>query len=323
MTEKCNMKCIYCNIDKSDKYIPNINSFLKFKKEYLDILDQYTLDLFGGEPLLFTDFIKSVIKELENDDKCIKICIPTNCTIFNEDVKYIMNHDKIIISGSYDGILQSANRGDQKLFLKELEIKKVHCMITGNNLSRLSNILIDQHNFFKEKNIIVNMEIVRDIGSFSKEQSNIFINNYKEYIKYILPEIAACQEIDKLPILFTKYFNQFMMGLKGQYKGCQAGTKNNAYIEKDDRYISCLRFNRTNDEEKYLNNLDKYIFKCQTCSIKTMCGYGCIYEIIQNNGPIEELCLIYKGIFKIIQEYIIKEKEIFKNFINIYYKKRK
>jgi len=322
MTEKCNMRCVYCNINKLDHYEPDINVFLKFKKQYLDILDKYTLDLFGGEPLLFTSFIKLVIKELENDNRCVRISIPTNCTIFNDDVKYIMEQKKVRISGSHDGIFQTINRGKQKLFLKELKIKKVHCMIIGDNLSKESNVLINQHKYFKEKNILLNMEIVRDIGSFNLEQSKLFIKNYKEYIKYLLPEIVACQEIDKLPLLFAKYFNQFMMGLKGQFKGCQAGTKHNAFIEKDNKYISCLRFNRTNDEYKYLNHLNNYVNECQKCSIKTMCGYGCIYEIIQNGGPIEELCVIYKGIFKAIQEYVMEEKEIFKKVINVYYKKR-
>jgi sulfatase maturation enzyme AslB (radical SAM superfamily) len=38
--------------------------------------------------------------------------------------------------------------------------------------------------------------------------------------------------------------------------------------------------------------------ECQTCEVKNYCKKGCLFEQIKNQGPIVELCDIYKYVYK-------------------------
>ena len=48
--------------------------------------------------------------------------------------------------------------------------------------------------------------------------------------------------------------------------------------------------------------MSELLSDCYNCNIFHLCNKGCIYEQIVNKQVIVELCDIYKGMFKIVQE---------------------
>jgi sulfatase maturation enzyme AslB (radical SAM superfamily) len=56
---------------------------------------------------------------------------------------------------------------------------------------------------------------------------------------------------------------------------------------------------------------------CQTCEVKNYCKKGCLFEQIKNQGPIEELCDIYKYTYREVKRMTaaLKNNEFFKQVV--------
>jgi len=115
ISEKCNLKCLYCNVDVNNNLRLDERAFDIFYKKILSSNERYILSLFGGEPFLQLDIIEYIISRIKDDVNLISIPITTNGTIYNEQVKRILKCNKIKCTISYDGILQEYNRGTTKL----------------------------------------------------------------------------------------------------------------------------------------------------------------------------------------------------------------
>ncbi len=104
ITTHCNMVCRYC-------FVKDTNEFMSLKdaQRCLDFFLQSggknkLLYLYGGEPLLYFDFIKKIVpifsRQAEKYKKVPSVIIVTNGTIVNEDIcKFIKEyHIKVMIS---------------------------------------------------------------------------------------------------------------------------------------------------------------------------------------------------------------------------------
>ena len=316
ISEKCNMNCTYCNVDKKTEKYLDYSDFLIFKKEHLDKCSNYRLDIFGGEALIFADTILKIVRLLEDDDNCHSILIPTNGSIYNNTVKEIIN-SKLVTNMviSHDGIFQEKNRADYKLYFKELNCKRVHLMIIGDNFNNNTNLFIEQDKFFRKDNIKVDMMFVRDKNTFSFNQAELFVKQFNEYLIYLKPYFKEWKVLSDIPGMIRQYIVQFLSFAIYEHKfdGCSAGKELVSYTNKE--LLSCTRFSRTNDNYK-IYEYDNYLSECNTCDIRDYCGTGCKYEVIQNNGIIPELCVIYKGIFKVLKQILIEDKHL----LNLYLK---
>ncbi|NDK07655.1 radical SAM protein [Candidatus Gracilibacteria bacterium] len=99
LTTKCNYKCSYCDIHKTneeidDSKLDEIYNFIKTNYKYID-----GIKFFGGEPILKFDIIKKIINYSE---KYIgrKFTIVTNASILNDEIGiYLYKYfDKIFFS---------------------------------------------------------------------------------------------------------------------------------------------------------------------------------------------------------------------------------
>lgn len=130
----CNLNCQYCDTNfKEEEYcqvekIPGSNNFEKILNpiakndlitliENFDIKKHHSISLTGGEPLLYTDFLKKLLPELN-----IKIYLETNGTMPNE-LKEIIDLIDII---SMDIKLPSSTglKGFEQEHLKFIKIAK-------------------------------------------------------------------------------------------------------------------------------------------------------------------------------------------------------
>lgn len=91
VTTKCNLRCSYCYVDKSEQrdmddcYIVYISQFIK-KMIQTNNDNRVMINFFGGEPLLRRKLIENIITKVEDEitvDK--KYIITTNGTLLTKD----------------------------------------------------------------------------------------------------------------------------------------------------------------------------------------------------------------------------------------------
>lgn len=348
-SERCNLKCTYCNVDTLNKHKHTYDDFLGYYNTHIKPNDEhYNFDIFGGEPfmILDEDIILQMVELLEQDDNCKAIRITTNGTYFSELVLQIICKPKVEITISFDGMFQENNRkgyyGRQfdttvRLisFLKaNKRYFKIHSMVVGSMFdieARLeeqydfntmqifyeekNNLLINQYNFtqkllnVKEKDCKIDFEIVRDIGIWKPIQSIRFLTAYKRYIEFLDEKINKniFKTFDDIDGLYSSYMSALIERSNNkQYTRPTCGVdtgKHTSFFKNE--VIPCERFTRHPQalinlgDEEFMSEL---LSDCYNCNIFHLCNKGCIYEQIVNKQVIVELCDIYKGMFKIVQE---------------------
>lgn len=318
LSEQCNLDCAYCGMDKTttDKINPH---------DFLESLGNHTwpenedlrINFFGGEPLLQFESIKKIVDGIDNDR--INFGMPTNGTILNEDMVAFLNENKISVSISFDGLWQGQNRVQLSgkdstlaferniLLMKQLSGIKSHTMITKGNYNLLENHL------YINKVLGTNTELtlIRD--------RNVWDGDSVIQLKNGIEELFCWYEEDTkrdLPNFIMFYLRHFLLyESKGVVvNSCGAGEETNFF--SDDSVVPCVRFGGDDDA---LGKIDEYrsMTDCQTCSVRNYCKKGCLYEQIKNEGPIGELCDIYRFIYKRISTMTnrLRNDDLFKSLV--------
>lgn len=306
ISEYCNMRCAYCDVDVDNRTKQSNEKFdIFYNTNIAPSVDEYQFDIFGGEPLLQLPEVQHILHTLSNDPKCVKINMTTNGTIMNDTVRQISNVSKLNLVVSYDGIYQEINRGNHKLFLEELKeigVTRAHTMLVGSQFNNTTDYLVRNHEHIEQLGFIPNMTLVRDVGTWDEEQSKNFLQDFSSYIQFLIPKINNDEynSFSELPGLIKTYLNAIL-----EYKikqnactNCRCGDTYNAILPSGD-VLPCERFARDNETyQKFVDDekREKIMNECNTCEIRDVCHKGCIYEQLKNDEPISELCAIYKGI---------------------------
>jgi uncharacterized protein len=284
-----------------DLYIAEVR---KMREENPDEIIK--LDFFGGEPLIQFPIIQQVIEEFEPDDN-IKFFMPTNGLLLTEEKLHYLKEHNVEISLSFDGLWQDTNRiqftgngtltryVDKKHLFKGL---RCHTMITRGNYNLLEN-----HLFIMDTlGINPEMTLVRDV--------DVWDHNSIEKLKVGITEIFDWyidnpnQEIPYFVLFYLRHF--LLYHSKGVEVGnCGAGT--NLFSFSENKVVPCNRFK---DSPEMLEKIPEFYSmpECQSCEVKNYCKKGCLFEQIKNNGPIVELCDIYKHTYKEVSKMVTKLK---------------
>ncbi len=119
-TNKCNLKCKYCCVDKSEnKNFKEKNTSKKTAKKALDLFFEITpyseksdrsergLIIFGGEPLINWKTTKYIIRyariKEKNTKKALDIILVTNGTLMNETIAKFLVDNEVKTGFSIDG----------------------------------------------------------------------------------------------------------------------------------------------------------------------------------------------------------------------------
>lgn len=115
-TTSCNLKCKYCFVAGQAKHFENIDAITNFlyrllqSKMFLNNYKYLSINFWGGEPLLYPEFIKNIIHNFE-DLGSVRFFIYSNGTKL-ETIKPLLlslkdkktgNMPKLLIQVSYDG----------------------------------------------------------------------------------------------------------------------------------------------------------------------------------------------------------------------------
>jgi len=311
LSEKCNLNCTYCGVDKwSNKTIdPDLYlvEFRKMREQFPN--ETIKVDFFGGEPLLQIDLIKKILDGIK-DDKNITLGMPTNGLLLDEKNAQFLIDNNIGVSLSFDGLWQDRNRlqlngkGTVHRFFEKRELFKklpkigCHTMIYKGCYNLLENHLFIKNNFgFNPE-----LTLVRDVGVWDR--------NSVEKLKKGITELSNWyieNPNEEMPNFLTHYLKHFLKyhtdGYEKQF--CGAGT--DTFMFSENKLLPCTRFK---DSPEMIEQIPKYakMPECQTCEVRYYCEKGCLFEQIKNQGPIVELCDIYKYVYQEIKRITSKLK---------------
>jgi len=244
--------------------------------------------------------------------------MPTNGLLLTEDnIEYLVNN-KVGISLSFDGLWQDRNRlqlnGKKTLdkFLEKRELfKKIpdvscHTMITRGCYNLLENHLFIKNTFgFNPE-----LTLVRDVGTWNMESVERLKLGIDELFDWYL------NNPDEEMPFFIKFYLRHILDYKSKgftSENCGAGI--DMLMFSENKLVSCTRFK---DQPEVIAKIPEFrrMSKCETCEVKNYCKKGCLYEQINNDGPIEELCVIYKYMYNKVFEAMghLKTNE---NFVSV------
>lgn len=304
LSEQCNLNCSYCNVDKqSQKKI----SAPKFLGEYAKLREKVgnekiQIDFFGGEPLLQWDTIVAVVEELKDDPNC-QFFMPTNGLLLTEDKIDYLNRNKVQVSLSFDGLWQDTNRkqhnnrGTLRLYLDKADLfKKVHNLECHTMIYKGNFDLLDNQLFIQEKfGVNTQLTLVRDVDVWDEESIQMLKYGFSELVDWYI----ANSKIVEMPNMMLEYLRHMLLyTTKGRETNfCGAGESYFSFSENET--LPCNRF----QEKEHLAAIEDYkrMTPCQTCEVRQYCKKGCLFENIKNQGPIIELCDMYKHIYAELQ----------------------
>lgn len=301
LSEKCNLNCTYCGVDKWSKKtidpVLYLEEYKKLRTAYPD--EKIKIDFFGGEPLLQIPLIQQIIDGVKHDDN-IKFFMPTNGLLLNEENVQFLIDNNIEVSISFDGLWQDQNRLQlngkktlERFFEKRDLFKRLpgvtcHTMIYRGNYNLLENHLFIKNNFgFNPE-----LTLVRDVDVWDEASVEKLKNGIQELFDWYIqhPE-------EEMPFFIAFYMRHFLnYKVKGvETDNCGAGT--DVFMFSENKLVPCTRFK---DKPELIADIPKYarMAECQTCEVKNYCKKGCLFEQIKNKGPIKELCSIYKFAYK-------------------------
>lgn len=157
ITEKCNLGCTYCYMNKvQTKMDPSkVDLFLESIGEVLKIYnqDKYHISFFGGEPLLNWDLIRYAVPKFKKDSRLHSIALISNGLEIDQGKAEYLRENGITLSLSFDGIWNDQNRpllsGSPSFqeYIKKKDLLKSlvgtsKCMISPKNLETLSRKIL-------------------------------------------------------------------------------------------------------------------------------------------------------------------------------------
>ena len=207
ITDKCNLDCKYCFVEKGNNVIL-FETYKKIFEEYKKLVENITF--FGGEPLLQLELIKSIIEYNEKEGYNFTYTINTNGINIDDKVIDLCKKNNILINVSLDGNIESnlKNRFDESIFkvvennikiLSEANIRfVVNYVVTPNNLEYIYeslkyflqnkilkvSLMINYDAFWTRKNIEqLRKELEKAIPLMLKITDNQFFKVYPIFNK--------------------------------------------------------------------------------------------------------------------------------------------
>ena len=322
-TLDCNLNCWYCyESHKAGSQIApkTIESILKhLELKYVeDKFEHLELSFFGGEPLLITKEVVSIIEGAsEFCDKQgvqMRISFTTNGTIIPSNILSILQNKKILFQITLDGVKEQHNsiRG----FKNALNTNSYD--IVWRNIRKLLSTLDDIHlclrinfdnNTFDEYS-----DLVEQILSLDKECLTVSLQKVWQVNSNL---INYEKVFDFINILQEHKVNVSFLDFSNGETTCYADKLNSAIINYDGSVFKCTArdFNISHSVGELIQNgdiiwnydkLKEYSFskipsKCQNCKLFPSCPGICSQKIIDMGD--EAPCYIGKPFS--IEDYVL------------------
>lgn len=296
----------------SDLYITQVKNMRLFHPN-----EKVQLDFFGGEPLIQFPMIKGIIEEFEHDEN-IQFFMPTNGLLLTEEkLDYLKKHN-VEMSLSFDGLWQDTNRkqftggGTLRKYIKNKHLFKglrCHTMIGHGNYNLLEN-----HLFIMDTlGINPELTLIRDVEVWDNESIQKLKGGITEIFEWYTDNPSQ-----EMPNFILFYLQHFLLYHGKGVEGSNCGAGKDMFSFTENEVYPCYRFK---NKPELMEKIPEFYSMptCQSCEVKNYCKKGCLFEQIKNNGPITELCEIYKHTYKEVSKMTTKLK-LNDHFIRIIHK---
>lgn len=351
LTQRCNLACIYCfRHIKTTASISNseINSICNYIYKYCEkySIKQFTIQPWGGEPLLELEKIINIHDFFYKKNMYPKITIETNATLITEDKASILYANKIAVGVSIDGdkIIHDFQRpfiskkGSFNEVLKGIDnLRKAGyktfgtiSVITNKSIERIGDII---RYMIKELNINnLKFNIVR---ISSESDLAVTINKIEPFIEELFRTVISLTNegfqvsegniVERIYNLLVRHERNICKS-----KGCMGGYKMVSFnrngdifpcelTDYDDEKIGSISqgdllniIKSASKQHKYFR--DYRISECNNCPWWYYCRGGCHTSIKHNRNSywgVDEIeCRINKKMYPIIIDIILNQPHL-------------
>lgn len=294
-TTACNAKCFYCYEEDYCKKTINDEaheSIVTYITNQIQDSDTFTLDWYGGEPLLCVDEIDSMIKDIATrvdlSKKTWTSSITTNATLFDSELisHAVRDWHLTIAYITIDGVEEDHNnRKNVSLKTQENAFIRTYAAIKG---LLDEGVFVNLRIHLDNENKASFKEIVESIKTFLSYDNFQLFPTYLFPPEYSMPERYISDE-DKEDLFYQVYKElvdnfQYTSVIDAfpwpKIKNCFATRPNTVVIGPDATLHTCVQeFTSAGSvNDKKFTDYSQYCFECKECVFFPICLSGCIHN---------------------------------------------
>lgn len=297
LTEKCNRKCPFCYVSKTDfcSTITDIGIFYDLIKTKVSVGEKYAINIFGGEPLTNQFILKKLIDKFRYEN--CELHLFTNGDMLTKEYYETYLYNVFLHITAYDIFI---NRKKYEDILEYVDKNKIMLSFTFDQYS-IDNvkIFID---IIRNMGVKYKVAFSHDAKSWDKIDINVMYDKIYSVYQYemdILSKNAMNDNYDMSKLLAPK-LGRILEKLYN-YNDVDYFCFDSKEVFYNGKFIGwCIRYK---DSTPYRT----IPIRCTSCQYRYMCNKSCPAEYVCGDIPLK-LCIIEKAGFESVMDYISTNK---------------
>lgn len=339
LTNDCNLACSYCfESNKGKDYMPKEMALDILKATY-NVVDPmagiFTLNMFGGEPLMNWETFKAVCDYVLENNLKIRITATTNLTLLTDEMIDYIDELSIPILVSVDGIKEVHDKHRCNSFDKVIEnMKKLIDRDLGYLIEARMTVAPDTAKYMYESvKMLVDLGInnIANVPASDLDWDAQSIQDYKDNYEKILDMYINIlnDETNKRNISLYKVdqaLNLALEPIKEDTSMCNIGNPRWVIVDWKGDIWPCPDYPTTDNADLIAGKIGNFytgvdetkvdpkpmvatyeLERCKGCEAISICKSGCPYENYTKNGKFNEptigYCTLQKAFVEIIKAY--------------------
>lgn len=339
LTNDCNLACSYCfESNKGKDYMPKEMALDILKATY-NVVDPmagiFTLNMFGGEPLMNWETFKAVCDYVLENNLKIRITATTNLTLLTDEMIDYIDEFSIPILVSVDGIKEVHDKHRCNSFDKVIEnMKKLIDRDLGYLIEARMTVAPDTAKYMYESvKMLVDLGInnIANVPASDLDWDAQSIQDYKDNYEKILDMYIDIlnDETNKRNISLYKVdqaLNLALEPIKEDTSMCNIGNPRWVIVDWKGDIWPCPDYPTTDNVDLIAGKIGNFytgvdetkvdpkpmvatyeLERCKGCEAISICKSGCPYENYTKNGKFNEptigYCTLQKAFVEIIKAY--------------------
>ena len=339
LTNDCNLACSYCfESNKGKDYMPKEMALDILKATY-NVVDPmagvFTLNMFGGEPLMNWETFKAVCDYVLENNLKIRITATTNLTLLTDEMIDYIDELSIPVLVSVDGIKEVHDKHRCNSFDKVIEnMKKLIDRDLGYLIEARMTVAPDTAKYMYESvKMLVDLGInnIANVPASDLDWDAQSIQDYKDNYEKILDMYIDIlnDETNKRNISLYKVdqaLNLALEPIKEDTSMCNIGNPRWVIVDWKGDIWPCPDYPTTDNADLIAGKIGNFytgvdetkvdpkpmvatyeLERCKGCEAISICKSGCPYENYTKNGKFNEptigYCTLQKAFVEIIKAY--------------------
>lgn len=339
LTNDCNLACSYCfESNKGKDYMPKEMALDILKTTYNQVDPMagiFTLNMFGGEPLMNWETFKAVCDYVLENNLKIRITATTNLTLLTDEMIDYIDELSIPVLVSVDGIKEVHDKHRCNSFDKVIEnMKKLIDRDLGYLIEARMTVAPDTAKYMYESvKMLVDLGInnIANVPASDLEWDAQSIQDYKDNYEKILDMYIDIlnDETNKRNISLYKVdqaLNLALEPIKEDTSMCNIGNPRWVIVDWKGDIWPCPDYPTTDNVDLIAGKIGNFytgvdetkvdpkpmvatyeLERCKGCEAISICKSGCPYENYTKNGKFNEptigYCTLQKAFVEIIKAY--------------------